>query len=306
MEKTSFKRRYALVALVGYPVLVAAGRALQCTSAPRRSSRQIIVSSDDAGMCQSVNIGTIEAMNKGIVSSASIMTCCPAFEEFAAFAVSHPQFDYGVHLTLTCDLREQPWGPITGDSSSSLVDGDGLFCLWPPETLDIDEAESELRSQIDRAKSFGINITHLDHHMWVLFSSPSLLALYVRLGLEYDIPIRFGRTAPPQIERYGKGMSAFYLEQAEVIARSGLPLLDRIESENYSLRPEMKRTHFLNVIRALPVGVTELALHCAVTGQPISPPDVEKRQADLDFFVTKEAVDCLLEGDIEQVKWGDL
>lgn len=290
--------------LAGCPAIVAGWRLASPDGAVRDRSRRLIISSDDAGMCRSVNDGTIRGMTHGLITSASIMTCCPAFNEFADFAVGQPQFDYGVHLVLTCDLPEQPWGPVTGEAGQSLADDDGLFYWSPPDTMDIDEVEGELRAQIDRALSAGIRITHLDHHMWVMFRSPELLELYVRLGLDYDLPVRFARDVPRQIQS-DEELATTYLQQLKILADADFPILDYIESDNYSVAPDAKRDWFLNEMRRFPSGITEIAAHCAVTGLPISPPDVEKREADLHFFTSAEAKECLQESRIRLVGWAE-
>ena len=56
------------------------------------------------------------------------------------------------------------------------------------------EVERELRRQIDRAKSAGIRLSHLDSHMGALFQSPALLAVYQDLGKAYGLPLLLQRS----------------------------------------------------------------------------------------------------------------
>ncbi|NQT14315.1 MAG: ChbG/HpnK family deacetylase [Planctomycetes bacterium] len=256
----------------------------------------LLVSSDDAGMCRSVNLATIDALERGIVQSTSIMTCCPAFDEFAEYAVEHLHEDYGVHLTLTCDLPKQPWGPVLPASEvPSLVDEDGTF--WPTSGevgryAVLDEAERELRAQIQKAHDCGIRITHLDHHMFVLFARQDLFELYVRLGIEYGYPIRIVRKFEnSRLEANGNewGTTSHQAMLGDII-RSGFLPLDSMESSNYGTEAEKKRAYHLNTIRNLSPGVTELVVHCAyeISGE-VEPPDVERRVADTEFVLSEEA-----------------
>src|SRR6202162_5733322 len=152
-------------------------------------SKLLIIHADDLAAAHSEHAASFDALNKQAVTSASIMVPCPWLNEVAAYAKQHPDADLGLHLTLTSEWKPYRWGPVESkDKVPSLLDPMGY--LWPDtpaavQNLKADEAEREIRAQIERAIAMGIHPTHLDSHMGILFSRPDLFAVYVKVAREY-------------------------------------------------------------------------------------------------------------------------
>src|SRR6266852_3176086 len=168
-------------------------------------SKLLVVHADDLAVAHSVDTASLDALNKNAVTSASIMVPCAWLSEVASYAKEHPDADLGLHLTLTSEWKVDRWGPVESkDKVTSLLDPSGY--LWP-ETLPAarnlkpEEAEREIRAQIERAIALGIHPSHLDSHMGVLFSTPELFAVYVKVAHEYKLPFLAVRipNAPAQL-----------------------------------------------------------------------------------------------------------
>ena len=95
-------------------------------------SRVLILHADDLGMSHSINRASFEALDQGVVTSASAMVTCPWFAEAACFARQRTGLDFGVHITLTSEWPDYQWRPILGSREvSSLVDADGYLRTEP-------------------------------------------------------------------------------------------------------------------------------------------------------------------------------
>jgi chitin disaccharide deacetylase len=157
---------------------------------------RLIVNADDFGLSEAVNHAVIEAHERGIVTSTSIMAGGAAFEHAADLAARCPTLDVGVHLTLT-ELR-----PVA-DSVPSLVGADGTFAPHATEltkrclrgAISLADVRRELDAQIRRVLAHGVQPTHLDGHQHV-HVLPGIARVVAELAREHGI-----RAARVPVER---------------------------------------------------------------------------------------------------------
>jgi len=153
--------------------------------------RVLITHIDDMGFCHAANAASFECLHSGAASCASVIVNAPWFMEAARLVKENPQFDVGVHLTLTCEYPTFRWPALSSrDPSSGLIDAEGY--MWQTREDAVrhvkeDAAEAEMREQIDRALAAGIDVTHIDTHMGSVVH-PKFLRIYLKLASEYGIP----------------------------------------------------------------------------------------------------------------------
>lgn len=272
----------------------------------KASARLLVIHADDLGMNHSVNRATFEALEKGWITSASILVPCPWFPEVARWAKEHPNADLGVHLALTSEWTDLRWGPVSGASRvPSLVDSHGYFPLDTPEVAQnakMSDVEYELRSQIDRAKNAGIPVTHLDMHMAGMVSSAALFDVYRKLRDDYKVPILLepsGTHGPPE----GISVPAEEVTVQRVITMEpGVATNDKAWLDWYKKQ-----------LAPLPSGVYQLVLHLAydddeMRGATWDHPDwgAAWRQRDLNMVKSEEFRKFLEEQGFVLVTWKDL
>lgn len=239
----------------------------------KATDRVLILHNDDVGMSHESNLGTIEGYEKGLLSSNSTMMPCSWVLEWRDYIRDHPEakIDNGLHLTLTSEWKHYRWRPVAGASVvPGLVDADGYM---PRGVRDVyasataDEIETEIRAQIALAEQMGLPITHLDSHMGTLFYNPEYFQLYVKVGIEKQIPIMMvsGRGEPrDDLERQ---MMPMIREAAQAVWEGGLPVLDYLQRSTADTHdPKVMADTLIEDLRALKPGITQVILHGTRTG----------------------------------------
>jgi predicted glycoside hydrolase/deacetylase ChbG (UPF0249 family) len=271
-----------------------------------KDARLLVLHADDLGMAHSVNRATLEALEKGWITSSSILVPCPWFPEVAAWARQHPDADLGIHLALTSEWAGFRWAPISPrDGVPSLLDSDGY--LPPLETAVAanakpPEVERELRAQVAKAEAAGIHLTHLDSHMAALFQTEPLFDVYRRLGRERGLPVLMERTG------VRGGTASAWATHAEKDA-----LVDAVLSHDEEVPADQWQAAYEKRLAALPPGVYELILHLAydddeMRGATFDHPGwgAAWRQRDLDVVKSESFRAFLKAQGFVLVGWKDL
>jgi len=266
-------------------------------------AKLLILHADDLGFTHSANAASFDALDKGIISSASIMMPTPWITEVAAYAKAHPEADLGLHLTLTAEWLTYRWGSVESkDKVPSLLDPDGTFPNNDSTVAvraKMQEIELELRAQIQRAVALGIRPTHLDSHMGSLFTTPALLTTYVKIAHEYRLPFLALRTNP-----FGGAPMP--------LAPNDIPL-DALIQAGEDVPVEKWKDFYLNAIANLKPGLNEIIVHLGHDNAELQAVTVNHdpwgsawRQRDYDVVNSPEFKKALQDNKVILVKWRDL
>lgn len=159
----STTRRRLLLAGLG-PLASLLARPARIASAPQ--DRLVIVNADDLGMSAEIDRGILEAHDRGIVTSASLLVDAPDAEAAVQQARRRAALGLGIHLAF--DSRGK----------------------WLVDMQDLDTVQREIDRQLDLfVRMTGGPPDHVDshHHAHRLFN---VAYLFLEAGRRYRVPVR--------------------------------------------------------------------------------------------------------------------
>lgn len=250
-------------------------------------ARLLIINADDFGMCHAATEAIVGTLTNGIVRSTSLMVPCPATVQAARFLADHPQQPFGVHLTAISDSTHNRWKPVTDPAKvPSLLDEAGYFYDFEHmgefmARVKLDQLQMEFRTQIDAVLAAGLRPSHLDWHSLRISRREDIFDVMFGLAREYGLALRIASRAT--IER---------------LQLQGLPTVDHDVLDSYGLDPVTRAAHYAGLLHELPDGLSEWAVHPGLDTPELlalEPGGNHVRQADYDFFTSRQAKDIIRE-----------
>lgn len=219
----------------------------------RPDSRLLILSADQIGSTHAATAGGFTALREGYATTATVMMPGP-WSRYAADR--HGGADVGVHLTLNAQLDCYRWGPLT--AAPSLLDGDGGFPrtmddLW--DHADLDEVRRECRAQLERARMWGFDVTHLATHLGTLQQRPEFFDVLIDIAYDAELPVRL---------ESGNAEDLAGFPFRRLAAEEGVVVPD-----HFTLVRGGARDHLDAVLDQLPVGVTVVAFEPTIAAEEI-------------------------------------
>lgn len=238
--------------------------------------RVAVLHVDDLGLCHATLPAYAELSRAGAITSASLMAPCPWFFAAAELARDLPGADLGLHLTLTCEWPGYRWGPLsTRDPASGLLAADGAS----PSTVEaVTEraapaaVAAEWRAQVARAAAAGLDLTHLDSHMYCALE-PAFLPEFVALAADLGLPAVLWPGNPGVRRFLDSGGEEARRRLADWRARGVTPV---DHGTGFLLsQPDDREERARRILAELPPGLTHVILHPAA-----ETPEIQALAAD--------------------------
>lgn len=260
--------------------------------------KYLIPNADDFGYTHDVNEGILYAHRQGILTATTLMATGAAFDHAVALARQNPSLDVGVHLVL--------------------VGSDGFPPTVPQLIQQIARRRipiyEELRAQVRKVQSAGIQPTHLDTHKHTHLLPPVLKAV-ARIASEFQIPwVRrpfdlplHGGAVPWQRQAISKGLGFARRRFHRVLTGAGCRTTDHFAG--FQITGNYDAAELACLIRYLPEGVTEFMCHpgfCTAALQAARTRLKESRRRELDALTSREVRQAVEEANVTLARYAEI
>ena len=293
-----------------------------------RDAKLLIIHGDDIGVSHSVNIASFDGYKNNAINSGSAMIPSPWIKEVAAFHKKNPNYDIGLHLTLTAEWKNYKWDGVSSSNEiTSLLNTDFEFY---DNTSDVnknanpEEVRKELQAQIDFSRQIGLNPTHIDTHMGALAVNKKLWRVYIEVGHKNKLVSMVTKTRALNLfddefpmPDYIVPVNDIYMlytgaDRSFLVESIGEDLESSVIVEDIYKYDDWYEL-YSNKIKSLKPGLNVFLLHLGYNNEELKAVTIDHpeygslwRQLDYDVFNSKEIKQLLKKEDIKLVTWGEI
>jgi hopanoid biosynthesis associated protein HpnK len=236
--------------------------------------KRLIVTADDFGAAEAVNVAVEEGHAHGILTSASLMVAAPACADAVARAKRLPKLRVGLHLVLVEGAPMLPASRLPDLVRDGMFRTDmarmGADIFFRPGVRK--QLAAEIEAQFEAFQRTGLVLDHVNTHKHYHLH-PTIAGLILKIGRRFGLrasraPIEpwavlaavEPANPPPKgdiTEPWAKGVRSRYRQ-------AGIIMADQVFGLAWS--GAMTADRVAGIIRHLPEGLSELYLHPAMQG----------------------------------------
>lgn len=273
-------------------------------------SKFLIINADDFGYNHEQNEAIKELLEKGLITSTSLMTVAPDAEDAVNF-VAEKQIPVGVHLTINSDGENSKWTSLTGAESLGV---DGLYANQKDLTFKAKrkDVRKELEAQYQYITENGARVDHADNHCGTLYGINGRRFFLDAFDFcaEHNLPFRFPKTSGFLERQLGIKIPKPVITLQNAIVHSGekrgVQMLDDLVSNPWSIDRikdyETLRQYYINAVDNCIDGITEIFLHPALPYENMGN-EWQKRVFEYELLKSGDLLTRAKEKDVQVVSW---
>lgn len=157
---------------------------LNVTNGGEMIDTKLLICADDFGLTSGINKAIVKAYSKKAITMTSIVATGKYFDEAVEYALKY-QIPCGVHLAIATEFDKKPMKPLL--ATTPCQESGAMYPNIHPyfKIEDEEMVYEEFCAQIEKVKSTGIRINHIDSHMHVY--SKRVLD---KVSMYYGVPCR--------------------------------------------------------------------------------------------------------------------
>ena len=294
--------------------------------------RRLIVNADDFGLTAGINRAIVEAHERGIVTSATLMANSRAFDQATEMArpkaAAGSMFSVGCHVVL---LDGEPLLPASlvpsllqseaGKAERFRSSLNQFVIASLRHKLNPDEIEAEATAQMERIQRAGVQLSHFDTHKHA-HMFPAVLRPLLRAARARNVPaVRnpFGQIWPLPFSSLVRTRQAwkrfaqlnvlrsFAAEFRREVAAHGLRTTDG--SLGVLVTGVLDLNLFAAIVESMPEGTWELVTHPGYNDAELDQVSTrlrQSRQQELRLLTSPDAKQLLQRAGIELISYRQL
>lgn len=289
--------------------------------------RRLIINADDFGLTSGVNRGILEAYQRGVVTSATIIANGPAFSEASTLAKSVPGLGVGCHVVLVDGCPLLPASEIATLAAAGEKNAHfhgrlaGFAARVLAGKIDPDQIEAEATAQIRKIQAAGVSVSHFDTHKHTHLL-PAVLRPLLRAATKCGVralrnpfppdsvvplPVLFSRIGLWKRYAQLKYLRRFAAQFRLAVREAGLFTTDG--TLGVATTGHLNRHLFQTIVERLPEGTWEFVCHPGYNDADLQATHTRlkaSRARELEVLSSTEARLALTRQDVELISFRDL